>query len=100
MAMTDLPFEQVRTLLAVVDEGTFDAAAKVLHVTPSAVSQRIKALEQSTGRVLLMRTKPARPTESGQTVVRYARQLATLEREVRAGLGAAEDGSPPGCPSR
>ncbi|MFH9647945.1 LysR family transcriptional regulator ArgP [Streptomyces albidoflavus] len=98
MAMTDLPFEQVRTLLAVVDEGTFDAAAKVLHVTPSAVSQRIKALEQSTGRVLLMRTKPARPTESGQTVVRYARQLATLEREVRAGLGVAEDGSPARLP--
>ncbi|BDH67000.1 MULTISPECIES: LysR family transcriptional regulator ArgP [Streptomyces] len=98
MAMTDLPFEQVRTLLAVVDEGTFDAAAKVLHVTPSAVSQRIKALEQSTGRVLLMRTKPARPTESGQTVVRYARQLAALEREVRAGLGVAEDGSPARLP--
>ncbi|WP_461712684.1 LysR family transcriptional regulator ArgP [Streptomyces sp. DSM 41029] len=98
MAMTDLPLEQVRTLLAVVDEGTFDAAAKTLHVTPSAVSQRIKALEQRTGRVLLTRTKPARPTESGQAVVRFARQLATLEREVRAGLGTADDGSPARLP--
>ncbi|WP_436735904.1 LysR family transcriptional regulator ArgP [Streptomyces sp. BBFR102] len=98
MAMTDLPSEQVRTLLAVVDEGTFDAAAGALHVTPSAVSQRIKALEQRTGRVLLMRTKPARPTESGQAVVRYARQLAALEREVRADLGTADDGSPARLP--
>ncbi|RSS68888.1 LysR family transcriptional regulator ArgP [Streptomyces sp. WAC06614] len=58
--MDELPLDQVRTLLAVVDEGTFDAAAAVLHVTPSAVSQRVKALEQRTGRVLLMRTKPVR----------------------------------------
>ena len=51
--MADLPAEHVHTLLAVVDAGTFDAAAAALHVTPSAVSQRIKALEQRTGRVLL-----------------------------------------------
>ncbi|RKN38614.1 LysR family transcriptional regulator ArgP [Streptomyces hoynatensis] len=87
--MTELPFEQVRTLLAVVDEGTFEAAAEALHVTPSAVSQRIKTLEQRTGRVLLMRTKPVRPTESGQVVLRFARQLATLEGEVWAELGIA-----------
>ncbi|MFB9505972.1 LysR family transcriptional regulator ArgP [Streptomyces aurantiacus] len=85
--MTELPLDQVRTLLTVVDEGTFDAAAAVLHVTPSAVSQRVKALEQRTGRVLLMRTKPVRPTESGEAVVRFARQLARLERDTRAELG-------------
>jgi LysR family transcriptional regulator (chromosome initiation inhibitor) len=85
--MPELPLDQVRTLLAVVDEGTFDAAAAVLHVTPSAVSQRVKALEQRTGRVLLMRTKPVRPTESGEVVVRFARQLSRLERDARAELG-------------
>lgn len=85
--MTELPLDQVRTLLAVVDEGTFDAAAAALHVTPSAVSQRVKALEQRTGRVLLVRTKPVRPTESGEVVVRFARQLARLERDARAELG-------------
>ena len=87
MELTELPLDQVRTLLAVVDEGTFDAAAAALHVTPSAVSQRVKALEQRTGRVLLVRTKPVRPTESGQVVVRFARQLARLERDARAELG-------------
>ncbi|MFI9151740.1 LysR family transcriptional regulator ArgP [Streptomyces sp. NPDC053367] len=85
--MPELPLDQVRTLLAVVDEGTFDAAAAALHVTPSAVSQRVKALEQRTGRVLLLRTKPVRPTESGEVVVRFARQLARLERDARAELG-------------
>ncbi|MGO1167662.1 MAG: LysR family transcriptional regulator, partial [Janibacter sp.] len=45
--------DQLRALLAVVDHGTFEAAARSLHVTPSAVSQRIKGLERDTGRVLV-----------------------------------------------
>ncbi|GLY40568.1 transcriptional regulator ArgP [Amycolatopsis sp. NBRC 101858] len=85
--MSDLPLDQVRTLLAVVDEQSFDAAAAVLHVTPSAVSQRIKALEQRTGRVLLLRTKPISLTESGQVLVRFARSLAQLEQDALAELG-------------
>ncbi|MCH0566577.1 MULTISPECIES: LysR family transcriptional regulator ArgP [unclassified Streptomyces] len=88
----ELPLDQVRTLLAVVDEGTFDAAAAVLHVTPSAVSQRVKALEQRTGRVLLLRTKPVQPTESGRVLVRLARQLTRLERDARTELGLSGDG--------
>ncbi|MEV7992842.1 LysR family transcriptional regulator ArgP [Streptomyces sp. NPDC086077] len=90
--MTELPLDQVRTLLAVVDEGTFEAAAAALHVTPSAVSQRVKALEQRSGRILLMRTKPVRPTESGEVVVRLARQLGRLELDARAELGMSGTG--------
>ncbi|MGK3207224.1 LysR family transcriptional regulator ArgP [Amycolatopsis sp. MEPSY49] len=85
--MSDLPLDQVRTLLAVVDEQSFDAAAAVLHVTPSAVSQRVKALEQRTGRVLLLRTKPVTLTESGQVLIRFARSLAQLEQDALAELG-------------
>ncbi|WP_424215247.1 LysR family transcriptional regulator ArgP [Streptomyces sp. BI20] len=95
--MNELPVEHVRTLLAVVDGGTFDAAAAALHVTPSAVSQRVKALEQRTGRVLLVRAKPVRPTPSGEVLVRFARQLARLERDARADLGLSResaDGGP------
>nr|WP_042179444.1 LysR family transcriptional regulator ArgP [Kibdelosporangium sp. MJ126-NF4]CEL13823.1 putative LysR-family transcriptional regulator [Kibdelosporangium sp. MJ126-NF4]CTQ88191.1 putative LysR-family transcriptional regulator [Kibdelosporangium sp. MJ126-NF4] len=92
--MSDLPLDQVRTLLAVVDERSFDAAAAVLHVTPSAVSQRVKALEQRTGRVLLLRTKPVRLTESGKIVVRFARSLAQLEQDTRSALGLGEQASP------
>lgn len=92
------PSDQLRTLLAVVDEGTFDAAAAALHVTPSAVSQRMKALEQGAGRVLLLRTKPVRLTESGRVVVRLARQLAQLERDAVAELGMADSGVPVALP--
>ncbi len=96
--MVDLPLDLVRTLLAAVDEGTFEAAAEVLHVTPSAVSQRIKALEQRTGRVLLLRTKPVRPTASGEVVVRFGRQLARLERDAGAELGLGGPGGPAALP--
>ena len=54
-----LDFEQLRALHAAVDEGTFEAAARKLHITPSAVSQRIKGLETSVGRILVQRTKPS-----------------------------------------
>ncbi|MER7767173.1 LysR family transcriptional regulator ArgP [Kitasatospora sp. NPDC096140] len=96
----ELPHDLVRTLLAVVDEGTFDAAAAALHVTPSAVSQRIKALEQRTGRVLLTRSRPVKATESGQVVVRYARQLDRLEGDALDELGmpgGTEDAGPSGA---
>ena len=89
--MPELPLDQVRTLLAAVDEGTFDAAAVALHVTPSAVSQRVKALEQRIGRVLLTRTKPIALTESGEVLVRYARQLVRLEADAATELGLDPD---------
>ncbi|MCP2163512.1 LysR family transcriptional regulator ArgP [Goodfellowiella coeruleoviolacea] len=92
--MPELPTELVRTLVAAVDQGTFDAAARALHLTPSAVSQRIKLLEQRIGRVLLIRSKPVRLTESGEVVARYARQLALLTGDVLADLGMVEAGQP------
>lgn len=79
--------DQLRALLAVVDHGTFDAAARSLHVTPSAVSQRIKALERDTGRVLVQRATPCRATGPGETLVRAARQMVLLEEDVRSALG-------------
>ncbi|MGI5152478.1 LysR family transcriptional regulator ArgP [Plantactinospora sp. CA-294935] len=83
----DLQFEQLRTFVSVVDDGSFEAAARRLHVTPSAVSQRMKALESTVGRVLVERGKPARPTPSGQVVLRLARQVALLATDALQELG-------------
>lgn len=77
---------QLRTLLAVVDEGGFDVAAAVLGVSPSAVSQRIRALEQSVGRVLVKRSTPPAPTHAGEVIVEAARRMALLEEETAARL--------------
>ena len=75
---------QLTALAAVVDEGSFDAAATSLHITPSAVSQRIKALEQSVGQVLVRRTKPTEITEPGRAFLRLARQVAALVHDAVA----------------
>jgi LysR family transcriptional regulator (chromosome initiation inhibitor) len=76
-----------------VRAGTFDAAARELHVTPSAVSQRVKALEMRVGRVLLHRTKPIEPTPAGHVLVRLAAQIDLLEREAVAELVGVEVGA-------
>jgi LysR family transcriptional regulator (chromosome initiation inhibitor) len=79
--------DQLAALAAVIEFGSFDAAAERLHVTPSAVSQRIKALEQRVGQVLVVREKPCKPTAAGIPLVRLAAQTAMLESEVFAEMG-------------
>ena len=77
---------QLEALAAAVDHETFDAAARALHITPSAFSQRIRALERSVGQLVLRRTKPCRTTPAGAELLRLARQLALLEDETAARL--------------
>lgn len=78
--------QQLAAFAAVIEQGSFDAAAARLHVTPSAISQRIKALETSAGQVLLVRSKPARATPAGETVLRMARQVELLAADTSAEL--------------
>jgi LysR family transcriptional regulator (chromosome initiation inhibitor) len=75
---------QLAALAAVIELGSFDAAAEWLHVTPSAVSQRIKTLEQRVGQVLVVREKPCRATAAGMPLLRLAAQTALLESEALA----------------
>jgi LysR family transcriptional regulator, chromosome initiation inhibitor len=87
--------DQLQALAAAVAEGSFDAAARRLHVTPSAISQRIKALETSVGRVLLIRSRPVRPTTSGQTLLRVARQIETAMDDAARELGDDDEAELP-----
>jgi len=85
-----MELDQLRALAAVVDHETFDAAAGELRLTPSAVSQRIKALERSVGSVLVRRLKPVRPTPAGEQLLRSARQLLLLADEAVIALRGPE----------
>jgi LysR family transcriptional regulator (chromosome initiation inhibitor) len=78
---------QLETLLAIAEHGSFEAAAQHLHVTPSAVSQRVRALEASAGRVLVRRTSPAVVTPAGAPLMRLGRQLRLLTAEATQELG-------------
>ncbi|MGY1553274.1 LysR family transcriptional regulator ArgP [Microbacterium sp. A588] len=85
--MAGISAELALTVAAIVDGGSLDAAARTLNITPSAISQRLKALEQQLGQVLIVRAKPALATAAGEAVVRMARQVALLEHETLAALG-------------
>lgn len=86
--MNDVDVPQLRALRAVVDEGSFEGAAAVLHLTQSAVSQRIRALETAVGQVLVRRTRPAGVTEAGIVYLRLARQVLDLTDEARSQVAA------------
>ena len=86
--------QQLAAFAAVIEHGSFDAAATRLHVTPSAISQRIKALEQRVGQVLVVREKPCSATAAGVPLLRLAAQTALLESEALAEMGGGEEGTP------
>lgn len=76
------------TVAAVVREGSFERAARALHLTPSAVSQRIRLIEERVGTVLIVRGQPCTPTEAGTRLCRHAQTVALLEDELRRDLPA------------
>lgn len=79
------------TLASVVEHGSLDGAARALHLSQPAVTQRIQALERSVGQVLLVRSRPVRATPAGEVLIRHARQVAHLEQETMASLGVGSD---------
>jgi LysR family transcriptional regulator, chromosome initiation inhibitor len=94
----DVDLAQLQTLVAVIDEGTLEAAARRLHVTPSAISQRLRALEVAAGRVLVQRGRPATVTTAGEPVLRLARQVGLLVADAGRQLDQAEPGGGPVVP--
>ncbi len=77
---------QLAALATVHRRGAFDLAAAELHVTPSAISQRIKALEEQTGTLLIRRGQPCIATEAGLRLIRHHDEVALLERTLSAEL--------------
>jgi len=85
----DLSPGQLAALVAIADHGSFEAAAQRLHITPSAVSQRIRALETAAGQVVVSRGTPCRATPHGELLVRLGRQTRLLYDEASQALSAA-----------
>lgn len=73
-------------LAAVLRHGSFDSAASALHVTPSAISQRIKALEERVGSALVNRTTPCSGTPHGLRIAKHAEDIGLLETALTRDL--------------
>ena len=77
----------LESLAAIVGEGGFERAARRLSITQSAVSQRLRALEAQVGTVLVVRSRPLRPTAAGQLLLKHTKQLRLLRADLERDLG-------------
>lgn len=91
-----LDYTALRALATVVSEGSFERAARALHVTPSAVSQRIRTLEERMGCALVVRAQPCLPTETGRRLCHHVDRVRLLEQDLQGHL----PGLPPDPASR
>ena len=83
-----LDYSALAALAVVVREGSFERAALALHVTPSAVSQRIRLLEERVGCALVVRAQPCRATETGRRLCQHVDRVRLLEQDLQGALPA------------
>jgi len=88
--MSRVDYRGLAALDAVIDYGSFDKAAAALSITQSAVSQRIRILENSAGELLIVRSQPPRATEAGQRLIAHYRQVKLLEAALSQRPGQGE----------
>lgn len=81
-----LDYASLATIAAVVREGSFERAARALNVTTSAISQRVKHLEERLGSILIIRGQPCKATEIGRLLCSHVEQVGLLEQELRGAL--------------
>lgn len=77
-----LDYSALSALAAVVREGSFERAAGALHVTPSAISQRVRLLEERMGCALVVRAQPCLATETGRRLCQHADRVRLLEQDL------------------
>lgn len=81
--MRNLNLDQVQTLIAIADLGTFAAAAQALHLSPPAISLHIKELETRMDTALLLRgRRQAVLTAAGELLVAHGRKLLDASDEL------------------
>ena len=87
----DLNPKHTDAFRAVVETGSFEQAALQLHLTSPAISQRVRALESQLGNALIVRSRPARATRTGQRLMQYLKRARLLEADLEAELAVQQD---------
>ncbi|ROZ79195.1 ArgP/LysG family DNA-binding transcriptional regulator [Ramlibacter sp. WS9] len=91
--MSPLDADALECVAAILEEGSFHGAARVLSITQSAVSQRLRALEDRIGTPLIVRTRPLKATAAGAVVLKHASQARLLRADVERDLRELAPGS-------
>jgi LysR family transcriptional regulator, chromosome initiation inhibitor len=81
-----MDYAALSALSAVIREGSFERAASALHVTPSAVSQRVRTLEERVGCALVVRGQPCQATETGRRLCQHVDRVRLLEQDLQGAL--------------
>ena len=84
-------------MAAIVEEGGFERAAQRLSITQSAVSQRLRALEAQVGTVLIVRSRPLKPTSAGNLLLKHTKMLRLLRADLERDLKELAPSSPGGA---
>lgn len=93
-----LDYKLLEALALVVREQGFERAAAALHITQSAVSQRVRQLEEQAGQVLVRRTSPPEPTAAGREMLRHYSLVTLLEKDLQAAVDLRADAGPVSLP--
>jgi LysR family transcriptional regulator (chromosome initiation inhibitor) len=90
-----LDYPALAAVAAVIREGSFERAADALGITPSAVSQRVRGLEERLGTVLVVRGQPCSPTELGRSLCAHVDRVRLLEAELTPALAPDSEAKGP-----
>jgi LysR family transcriptional regulator (chromosome initiation inhibitor) len=90
-----LDYPSLASVSAVISEGSFERAAAALGITPSAVSQRVRGLEERLGAILIVRGQPCTATDMGRRLCAHLDQVKLLEAELAPVLGGTSAGHAP-----
>lgn len=88
-----LDYPALAAVAAVVREGSFERAAAALAITPSAVSQRVRGLEERLGAILIIRSQPCEATELGRSLCAHLDRVRLLEHDLAPALGSVAAGA-------
>ena len=89
-----IDYKLLEALAMVVQEGGFEKAASMMNLTQSAVSQRVRLLEERAGKILLSRSSPPRPTDAGQKLIKHYLQVRLLEDGLAEEVRGPEESTP------
>jgi len=80
--MKSLDYKLLQSLDAIIAEQSFDGASKRLNITQSAISQRIKQLEEQCTQPVLVRGTPLKVTDLGAKLLNHYQQVIQLETDL------------------